>query len=232
MAIALRSGEHGSRPAVERLGLAIVLSLAVHAIVVLGIRARTPDRPGGAPAPLTARIEALVPDPQAEPEAPPSVEPPPAATEARPESEAPPTQAPAPVDEKPLQRSEPAPPQAATEAPTPVLEVPVARDPTYYAARFLDEYPRPLTPIELKYPPRAAKENLGGKVTLLLLIDENGALSEISVVEANPASYFEESALQGFRGVRFSPAKKGGRAVKSRVVITVGYEPGQDTVLR
>jgi len=63
-----------------------------------------------------------------------------------------------------------------------------------------------------------------GVVILLLLIDEFGVIRDISVAEANPAGYFEESAMQAFRGKPFTPAIKGGRAVKSRVLIRVQYD--------
>jgi protein TonB len=108
------------------------------------------------------------------------------------------------------------------------LQVPVIRDPTYYAARFLDEYPRPLSSVEPRYPVQAARDAVTGKVTLLLLIDENGTLNEISVVESSPATIFDEAALTAFRDVRFAPARKGGRAVRSRVLITVGFEAAKN----
>ena len=63
-------------------------------------------------------------------------------------------------------------------------------------------------------------------MTLLLLIDETEMVREISVAEANPEGWFEESALEAFKGVRFAPAKRKGQAVKSRVLIRVTYELG------
>jgi protein TonB len=120
---------------------------------------------------------------------------------------------------------------AAQEPPNPepgeaprVLEIPVIRDPTYYAVSLLDEYPRPLGSVEPRYPLQASRDGITGMVTLRLLIDETGTLNEISVVAAKPEAIFDEAAMAAFRDMRFSPARKDGRAVRSRIHITVGFE--------
>ena len=118
---------------------------------------------------------------------------------------------------------------AATEpAPAPIagIGLPSSRDPTYYQAKQLDVYPQPLEPIKLNYPDRAAAQRLDGILLLLLLIDEFGVVNDASVVEARPEGYFEEDALSVFRGMRFSPAQKNGRSVKSRVLLQVSYSYG------
>ena len=106
----------------------------------------------------------------------------------------------------------------------PSFELPLIRDPTYYAAKQLDVYPLPLTEIKFDYPESAAAERIDGRLLMLLLIDEFGVVNEASVVEAHPEGYFEESALAVFRATRFSPAQKQGRPVKSRVLMHVRYE--------
>jgi periplasmic protein TonB len=96
-------------------------------------------------------------------------------------------------------------------------------DPTYYAARQLDVYPALASAFELRYPAGAAASDVKGRVLLLLLIDAQGVVNEASIVEAEPAGYFEEDALKAFRAARFKPALKNGRAVKSRIVVNVNY---------
>lgn len=121
-------------------------------------------------------------------------------------------------------------PPAAPEisaAPASGLTLPLIPDPVYYPARQLDVYPALLEPINLVYPERAAREEVSGKVTVLLLIDDNGIVNDVSVVEAEPAGYFEEAARAAFSETRFTPARKNGRAVKSRVLISVSYGPAQ-----
>ena len=106
----------------------------------------------------------------------------------------------------------------------PALDVPLPEDPTYYPAKQLDVHPVALHPITPQYPQAAAADNVEGEVTLLLLIDESGVVQEVSVVEAKPEGYFEESAIDSFRNARFAPAQKNGRDVKSRALIRVQYQ--------
>ena len=96
-------------------------------------------------------------------------------------------------------------------------------DHTYYGARQLDVFPALASAFELRYPARAAADDVKGRVALLVLIDAEGAVNAVSVVDAQPAGYFEEDALRVFRSARFNPALRGGRAVKSRIVIEVNY---------
>ena len=62
---------------------------------------------------------------------------------------------------------------------------------------------------------------------IMLLIDEAGLVNEISIAAAEPAGYFENAVRLAFADVRFSPARKDGRAVKSRVLIRVNYNSGE-----
>jgi protein TonB len=113
-------------------------------------------------------------------------------------------------------------PLAAPVRPPP-LASPV--DATYYPAHELDVYPMPLARLGFEHPERAARDHVSGQVRLMLLIDEAGNVDDVSVVTAEPSGYFEDAARQAFEGVRFSPARKEGRAVKSRVLINVDFTP-------
>lgn len=207
----------------ERMGLALAFSLALHFALVIGIQGSRPrDADAVTTAPLMARLEpAAVSEPQQR--ASEALPAPPVPAEPQPTEQAV-TPDPVSAESKVSEQAVPKPPAAAAGDPTPAIEIPVIRDPTYYAARYLDEYPKPLDPIEPRYPEQAALTDLSGSVTLLLLIDDDGTLNEISVIEAKPESIFDEAALAAFRGVRFAPARKDGRAVRSRVLITVGFE--------
>jgi len=208
-----------------RLAVALVLSVVVHAVAVVVIRARPPELAGGPSGPvITARLVPEAPGDKAPEAAPDPPEP----------AQSPAPALPEPVAEPGRPAAEPAvpaKPATAAAAPPPStqreggLEVPVFQDPTYYPARMLDEYPRPVAEVPLRYPARASREHVAGKVTLLLLIDESGRLSEASVVSADPSGYFEEAAVAAFREVTFVPGRRNGRAVRSRVLITVAYEP-------
>ena len=93
-------------------------------------------------------------------------------------------------------------------------------DPTYYPARELDAYPHPARPLELERPPGA------DSIRLLLLIDEHGIVNDISLVEAGAAGRLDDALRAELAATRFVPARKDGRDVKSRVLLSVGPGPG------
>lgn len=105
----------------------------------------------------------------------------------------------------------------------PSADVPLLVDPAWYEAKDLDSYPQPLVPVQPVYPSSAT--DISGNVTLLLQVDEFGAVHQLSVVTAEPAGYFEEAALRAFQLARFAPAQREGRPVRSRIVIKVRFAP-------
>jgi protein TonB len=207
--------------ALARLGVALALSLAFHLSLILGLQVRPATiadsrqfviearlmQPAVTPPAAPAAIKAEVPEVQ------------PARPQPKPEPKSKPEaarNAPAP--------SAPAPPRSAL----PAIDVPMIEDPTYYPAKQLDVLPLPLQPIKPKYPPAADVANVGGQVKLLILIDEQGVVRDISVVEVKPEGYgFEESAMEAFRNARFNPAVRKGRPVKSRGIFAVTFEAGE-----
>ena len=205
-----------------RLVKAVVLSFLLHLALLIGI----PVNPtGGVPqlvSTITARLEPAAPEsePVAEilatvPDN--TVTPPPPIAE-KPQS---------PRDVKAEPKAEPARAKEPASSPSAGFEVPFIRDPTYYPAKQLDVYPQPLAAIRLDYPESAANAKVDGRLVVLLLIDEFGVVNDASVVESQPEGYFEDAALAVFRAVRFAPAQKQGRAVKSRVMLQVKYLYGQ-----
>jgi protein TonB len=121
--------------------------------------------------------------------------------------------------------AEPAPASFAPldESTLPRADVPLIVDPAWYASRDLDLFPRPMTPVEPAYPPSAA--DVSGEVSLLLKIDEFGAVQDVTVVNAEPPGYFEDAAAQAFKAARFSPAQRDGHTVRSQVVVKVRFAP-------
>lgn len=106
----------------------------------------------------------------------------------------------------------------ATVAAPPHAEAPVALrapDPTYYPARELDAYPQPAQPLELD------RLSGAGRFRLLLLIDEHGIVNDVSLVEAGAAVRLDEALRSALAATRFLPAQKDGRAVRSRIVLSV-----------
>jgi len=87
--------------------------------------------------------------------------------------------------------------------------LPAAVDPNYYDARDLDVYPRPVTPLDL---PRLAD----GHYRFRLLIDQAG---RVTSVEGEHAQQALQAALAA---TRFHPARRDGRAVRSRIELEIG----------
>ena len=104
-------------------------------------------------------------------------------------------------------------------------------DPTFYPARQLDVYPRLVAPLQVQYPQAAAQTQVSGHALVLLLIDELGVVQEASVVHAEPKGYFEEAAIAEFAAVRFVPARKDSRIVRSRVLVDLKFSPEGPTVV-
>jgi protein TonB len=106
--------------------------------------------------------------------------------------------------------------QTGTEA----LALPQAADPAYYTARDLDSYPRPLAPFRID---RAAGEG-AGEVRLEILIDELGVVRDMTFAWPAVPAPVEEKLRAALATTRFLPAQKDGRAVRSRIVLSVGFD--------
>ncbi len=110
------------------------------------------------------------------------------------------------------------PPRVVPLTSPPVL--PQIPDPTVYTARDLDSYPRPAAPLDTS----RIEDPVAGKpvsVQLELTIDERGVVYGVAVAGAGPRSVAEAELRALLAASRFIPARKDGRAVKSRVLLSV-----------
>jgi periplasmic protein TonB len=106
----------------------------------------------------------------------------------------------------------------------PTLDMPLVDDPTYYTAKELDVFPQAAgapPAFNLDTPALAAAE---GYVVLNLRIEDSGLVSEVSVVESDPPGILDETAVAAFRNVRFIPAQRNGRMVKSEMRYKVEFK--------
>lgn len=95
----------------------------------------------------------------------------------------------------------------------------------HYPASDLDVYPHPVGQIAAAYPAMARDAQVAGAVTMLVLIDEVGRVLSTSVLDADPDGVFEAFAQQALAGAAFFPARKDGRAVRSRIAIRIEFDP-------
>ncbi|MGZ8239899.1 MAG: energy transducer TonB [Methylobacter sp.] len=78
----------------------------------------------------------------------------------------------------------------------------------------VDTMPQPKVKSSFVYPKGAKQRSIEGYVVLSLLIDIDGTVNKIQVLESSPQGVFDDSAVAGIRNWRFTPAQYQGRAVK------------------
>jgi protein TonB len=210
-----------SQAAFARLSVAVVLSATLHLYLIYGLALRSTHSPAGRVSIINTR---LLPEPAAMKQ---STLAAPATRSRNPPAQPQDSSLPEPI-ETPVPAAQTVPDEDRSLEP----EVSIAGlpDPVHYAARDLDVYPQPLNRIEPVYPQTALAGAIGGSVTLLLLIDESGRVTDASVVDASPQDVFEESALRALAATAYSPAQKNGRAVRSRILVKVDYDPAASAV--
>lgn len=81
-------------------------------------------------------------------------------------------------------------------------------------ADLVDVPPKPITRGSFKYPPAAKKNGIKGYVLLSVLVETDGSVNQVQVLESSPSGIFDAAALQGIRSWHFEPAKYKGDTVK------------------
>jgi TonB family protein len=71
--------------------------------------------------------------------------------------------------------------------------------------------------------PKPSTGDAKGHVLLLVLLDAMGVVRDVSVVDATPRNLYDEHMLDAFRRLRFSPAMRNDRPVRSRLMIQLEY---------
>lgn len=78
----------------------------------------------------------------------------------------------------------------------------------------VDVPPRPKSRSSFRYPPAAKKKGIKGYVVLSVLVDIDGSVRQVQVLESSPSGVFDDAALQGVRSWQFEPAKYKGDSVR------------------
>lgn len=81
----------------------------------------------------------------------------------------------------------------------------------------VDELPKPTSRVPAPYPARARAKGIEGFVEVTMLIDTDGGVKDLQVLEAQPPGVFEDAALAALRNWTFRPAQYEGRSVAIRV---------------
>jgi protein TonB len=105
--------------------------------------------------------------------------------------------------------------------------MPVAPPPVsshFYQMGEVDQMPLPAFKMKPFYPYRARRLNIEGAVEVKFLVDENGQVSRIEILQSNPPGMFDESVLKALPSWRFSPARLERKAVSCWVITTIQFE--------
>ena len=112
-------------------------------------------------------------------------------------------------------------PARAPESAAHTLPQPI--DITWYGAHELDAYPRALSPLRFDIPGAAGLGNPAVRLLLWLRIDEHGRVVDVRAGEPGVPGEWVEAARARLAAIRFTPARKDERAVKSRIQIDIAY---------
>jgi protein TonB len=74
------------------------------------------------------------------------------------------------------------------------------------------------------YPPAAKRRNIEGWIKVKFVVDEQGQVDKVAVLDADPEGVFEQAVLRCISGWRFRPGTKGGVAVKALVEQTITFK--------
>src|SRR5262245_7150346 len=77
--------------------------------------------------------------------------------------------------------------------------------------------------VDPDYPEKARAANASGYVDLLYTVRADGTTGDITVVSAEPAGFFEDSAMSAVRKWRYEPVVRDGRTVDQRVRIRIRF---------
>jgi TonB family protein len=95
----------------------------------------------------------------------------------------------------------------------------------WYTATELSVLAQPLVMPALRYPEELAGTGVSAKVRVKVFVDELGVVRKTEVVQSAPHRAFEAAAMAAWEDVRFTPAIKDGRPVKSQKLLEFDFEP-------
>jgi protein TonB len=88
----------------------------------------------------------------------------------------------------------------------------------------VEDPPRPTRRDPPEFPARARSLGQSGKVTLSFVVDVDGSVQDVMVVESSPPGVFDDAAVDAVRGWSFSPGRHEGLPVAVRVRQTLTFE--------
>ena len=87
----------------------------------------------------------------------------------------------------------------------------------------VDVIPRAISTVQPFYPYRAKRLSTGGYVTISFLVDINGEVSKLIIVESNPHGIFDQSVRDTVTKWKFTPGRKDGKPVRTWLRKTIEF---------
>jgi protein TonB len=91
--------------------------------------------------------------------------------------------------------------------------------PVYYPVRELDERPLVRTQVEPQFPAGVMEGER--RIAVELYIGADGTVEQIAILSPGPHGAFEDAALKAFSAAHFTPGRKAGIPVRSRMALEV-----------
>jgi TonB family protein len=125
--------------------------------------------------------------------------------------------APAPVPAPVVAQPQPA-------APAPVAAQSVVREGDIIQAEELDAAPKATRMPSVAYPAPALRMRIETSVIVTALISEDGNVIDVKVLRGDPRFGFNDSAMRAVRTMKFTPAMKDGKRVKTWFPQTINFK--------
>jgi TonB family protein len=93
----------------------------------------------------------------------------------------------------------------------------------YHKPSELDEKPQIKTRTEPEFPLHV-NPGTRGVVVLHVYIDRAGLVEKVEVAQSQPRGVFDDAATTAFRKAAYTPGKRAGKAVKSRLTVQVDFQ--------
>ena len=90
----------------------------------------------------------------------------------------------------------------------------------------VDVLPKAVRRSAPKYPGSARARGITGKVVLRILIDKQGRVSKVKVIDSSPKGVFEQSAIEAIKNWQYNPAIYQGQRVKIWANQTINFNLG------
>jgi TonB family protein len=115
--------------------------------------------------------------------------------------------------------------QAAAPMPqrTSALALPPAK--YYFKSREVDVPAEAINDVLLRYPQSAFAQAISGEVRLRVLINDQGGVDKVEIVNTSPQNVFDSAAVAAAIQLRYRPALKDGRAVPSQKTVAIVFDP-------